>query len=105
MVTVGIAFEKIFQATGRMKVSMISMICGFVTNIVLDPLMIFGIGPFPRMEISGAAYATGIGQTVTLLVYGRICRRLAIGSGESKKTGMGSQAYDSSLRCRDTCDA
>ena len=31
--------------------------------------MIFGIGPFPRMEISGAAYATGIGQTVTLLVY------------------------------------
>ena len=69
MVTVGIAFEKIFQATGRMKVSMISMICGFVTNIVLDPLMIFGIGPFPRMEISGAAYATGIGQTVTLLVY------------------------------------
>lgn len=69
MVTVGIAFEKIFQAMGRMKVSMISMICGFVTNIVLDPLMIFGIGPFPRMEISGAAYATGIGQTVTLLVY------------------------------------
>lgn len=69
MVTAGIAFEKIFQATGRMKVSMISMICGFVTNIVLDPLMIFGIGPFPRMEISGAAYATGIGQTVTLLVY------------------------------------
>ena len=36
---------------------------------------------------------------------GRICRRLAIGSGESEKTGMGSQAYDSSLRCRDTCDA
>ena len=69
MVTVGIAFEKIFQATGRTKVSMISMLCGFVTNIVLDPLMIFGIGPFPRMEISGAAYATGIGQTVTLLVY------------------------------------
>lgn len=69
MVTAGIALEKIFQATGRMKVSMISMICGFVTNIALDPLMIFGIGPFPRMEISGAAYATGIGQTVTLLVY------------------------------------
>lgn len=69
MVTVGIAFEKIFQAAGMMKVSMISMICGFVTNIVLDPLMIFGIGPFPRMEISGAAYATGIGQMVTFLVY------------------------------------
>lgn len=48
---IGISFEKVFQAVGRMKVSMFSMICGFVTNIVLDPLMIFGIGPFPTMGI------------------------------------------------------
>ena len=69
VITSGIAFEKIFQAVGRMKISMLSMVCGLVVNIVLDPLMIFGIGFFPRLEIAGAAYATGIGQTVTLLVY------------------------------------
>ena len=51
IVNVGIAFEKIFQAVGRMNVSMISMICGCVTNIILDPLMIFGLGPFPAMGI------------------------------------------------------
>lgn len=67
--TVGITLEKIFQAVGQMKVSMFSMICGFATNIILDPLMIFGIGPFPKMGISGAAYATGIGQVISLLVY------------------------------------
>lgn len=69
VITTGIAFEKIFQAVGRMKVSMISMMCGFIVNIILDPLMIFGISFFPAMGIAGAAYATGIGQSVTLLVY------------------------------------
>ncbi len=65
----GISLEKIFQSVGKMKVSMISMMCGFIVNIVLDPLMIFGIGPFPEMGMAGAAYATGIGQSVSLLVY------------------------------------
>lgn len=67
--TLAITFEKIFQAEGQMKISMFSMLCGCVANIILDPLMIFGIGPFPQMGIAGAAIATGIGQTIPLIVY------------------------------------
>lgn len=66
---VSIAFEKIFQAEGQMVVSMVSMIIGCIVNIVLDPFLIFGIGPFPKMEVAGAALATGIGQVISLLVY------------------------------------
>ena len=65
----GLCFEKIFQAVGRMKTSMLCMLIGCVTNIILDPLMIFGIGFFPAMGIRGAALATGIGQVVSLLSY------------------------------------
>ncbi len=68
-ITLGLSFEKLFQAVGRMKVSMFCMMCGFVTNLILDPLMIFGIGPFPAMGIAGAAYAPGIGQCASLLAY------------------------------------
>ena len=73
IIMLGISLEKIFQAVGRMKVSMLSMMCGFISNIILDPLMIFGIGPFPEMGMAGAAYATGIGQTITLLIYLFFC--------------------------------
>lgn len=73
VIMLGVALEKVFQAVGRMKVSMVSMLAGLVVNIILDPLMIFGLGPFPRMGIEGAAYATGIGQSVTLLVYLLFC--------------------------------
>ena len=64
-----LCFEKIFQAVGRMKTSMFCMLLGCVTNIVLDPLLIFGIGIFPTMGIRGAALATGIGQIVSLAGY------------------------------------
>ena len=69
IIILGGTFEKIFQAVGNMKITMISMICGCITNIVLDPLLIFGIGFFPEMGIEGAAIATGVGQTVTFFIY------------------------------------
>lgn len=65
----GMSAEKIFQAIGKMKIAMFSVLFGCVVNIILDPLMIFGIGIFPEMGIEGAALATGIGQTLNLLVY------------------------------------
>ena len=69
VISLEITWEKIFQAVGRMRVSMICMMSGCIFNIVLDPLLIFGIGPFPKMGIEGAALATGLGQVVTLVLY------------------------------------
>lgn len=69
VIMAGITFEKIFQSVGKMKITMIGMICGCVVNIILDPIMIFGLGPVPALGIRGAAWATGIGQTVTLVIY------------------------------------
>lgn len=69
IVMLELSFEKIFQAVGRMKVTMAALIAGCITNIVLDPLLIFGIGIFPKLGITGAALATGMGQVVTLVVY------------------------------------
>lgn len=67
--SIAISYEKIFQSVGRMTVSMISMMVGCITNIILDPILIFGVGIFPEMGMRGAALATGIGQSVTLLFY------------------------------------
>ena len=69
IIIVGITFEKLFQAVGNMKTTMISLMCGCITNIVLDPVLIFGYGPFPKMGIEGAALATGIGQALTFAIY------------------------------------
>lgn len=68
-IAAGMAFEKTFQAVGKMTVSMICMLIGCAANIILDPLLIFGIGPFPALGIEGAAIATGLGQCLTLAAY------------------------------------
>ena len=61
---VEITFERLMQGTGRTIYSMFTQLAGAITNIILDPLMIFGIGPFPEMGVAGAAAATVIGQWV-----------------------------------------
>lgn len=69
IINADLAFEKIFQAVGRMKVTMVGLGLGCLANIILDPLLIFGLGPFPKMGIDGAALATGLGQVLTLVIY------------------------------------
>ena len=68
-ITISIAMEKVFQAEGQMVITMTTMLCGCITNIILDPIFIFGLGPVPEMGIAGAAWATGIGQIVPMVLY------------------------------------
>lgn len=63
-----IMFEKLLQSTGKATLSMWSQLAGAVTNIIFDPILIMGIGPFPAMGIAGAAWATVAGQILATIV-------------------------------------
>ncbi|MBQ8353088.1 MAG: MATE family efflux transporter [Spirochaetaceae bacterium] len=64
----GITFERLLQATGQTVNSMIAQLAGAITNIALDPIMIFGLLGCPALGITGAALATVVGQFVTFFV-------------------------------------
>ena len=62
-----ITFERLLQSTGRTKLSMAMQLVGAIINIILDPILIFGLFGLPRLEVMGAAVATVVGQCCAAL--------------------------------------
>lgn len=63
-----ITFERLLQSTGKTFYNMITQGTGAIINIILDPIMIFGLFGFPRLEVAGAAVATVTGQIIAVLM-------------------------------------
>ncbi|MDL2220370.1 MATE family efflux transporter [Eubacteriales bacterium OttesenSCG-928-N14] len=63
-----IATEKVLQGTGNMIFPMVIQLVGAVTNIILDPIMIFGLFGFPALGVAGAAIATVLGQILGMVI-------------------------------------
>ncbi|MCR5201773.1 MAG: MATE family efflux transporter [Lachnospiraceae bacterium] len=63
-----IIFERLLQSTGRSKYSMISQVAGAIINVIMDPILIFGLLGAPKLGVAGAAYATVFGQIVATCI-------------------------------------
>jgi putative MATE family efflux protein len=71
----GITFERLLQSTGRTFYTMITQMVGAIINIILDPILIFGLLGAPRLEVAGAAIATVAGQICSSLLSFWFCRK------------------------------
>ena len=64
-----VSMEKIFQSVGEMMITMVLLASGSIINLILDPILIFGLFGFPALGVAGAAIATVIGQTAAFFFY------------------------------------